>query len=91
MWSFRHPLGRISPGKILRLIVAADATVAWSADNWASTNRMDTTHNSALNVWFADLPTEGCLDGAVIEFTFLWKEAKRSEGRSYSVRVSGPK
>jgi glucoamylase len=91
IWSFRHPLGRMSHGKLLRLIVAADATVAWSADNWASTNKVDTTHNSALNVWFADLPTEGCPDGAVIEFTFLWKEAKRPEGRNYSVRVSGPK
>ena len=91
IWSFRHPLGRMSHGKLLRLIVAADATVAWSADNWASTNKVDTTHNSALNVWFADLTTEGCLDGAVIEFTFLWKEAKRPEGRNYSVKVSGPK
>ncbi len=81
----------MAPGKLLRLIVAADATVAWSADNWASTNRVDTAHNSALNVWFADLPTEGCPDGAVIEFTFLWKEAQCSEGRNYSVKVSGPK
>jgi len=91
IWSFRHPLGRMSHGKLLRLIVAADATVAWSADNWASTNKVDTTHNSALNVWFADLTTEGCLDGAVIEFTFLWKETKRPEGRNYSVKVSEPK
>jgi glucoamylase len=91
IWSFRHPLGRMSPGKLLRLIVAADATVARSADNWGSTNRVDMTHNSALSVWFADLPTEGCSDGAVIEFTFLWKEAKRPEGRNYSVKVSGPK
>jgi glucoamylase len=91
IWSFRHPLGRMSSGKLLRLIVATDATVAWSTDNWASTNRVDTTHDCALNVWFADLPTEGCPDGAVIEFTFLWKEAKCSEGRNYSVRVSGPK
>ena len=91
IWSFRHPANRMSHGKILRLILAADATVAWSADNWASANRVDTTHNIALNVCFADLPTEGCLDGAVIEFTFLWKEAKRPEGRNYSVKVSGPK
>ena len=91
IWSFRHPANRMSHGKILRLILAADATVAWSADNWASANRVDTTHNIALNVCFADLPTEGCLDGAVIEFTFLWKEAQRSEGRNYSVKVIGPK
>jgi glucoamylase len=81
----------MAPGKLLRLIVAADATVAWSADNWASTNRLETAHNSAVNVWFADLPTEGCSDGAVIEFTFFWKEAQRQEDRNYSVAVSGPK
>ena len=85
IWSFRHPLRRMPPGKILRLIVAADATVVWSADDWASTNRADTTHISALNVWFADLPTEDCPDGSVIEFTFFWKEAQRWEGRNYSV------
>jgi glucoamylase len=91
IWSFRHPLRRMSQGKILRLIVAADATVAWSADNWASTNRVDTAHNGAVNVWSADLLTEDCPDGSMIEFTFFWKEAQRSEGRNYSVKVSGPK
>ena len=91
IWSFRHPLRRMPPGKLLRLIVAADATIVWSADNWASTNQVDTTHISALNVWFADLPTEDCPDGSVIEFTFFWKEAQRWEGRNYSVTVSGPK
>ncbi len=91
IWSFRHPLRQMSPGKVLRLIVAADATVAWSADNWVSTNRVDTAHNSSLNVWFADLTTDGCPEGAVIEFTFFWKEHQRSEGRNYSVKVSGPK
>ena len=36
IWSFRHPPGRMSPGKLLRLIVAADASVAWSADKRCS-------------------------------------------------------
>ncbi|MGO9203498.1 MAG: hypothetical protein ACLQM8_23495 [Limisphaerales bacterium] len=31
------------------------------------------------------------INGAVIEFTFLWKEAKRPEGRNYSVKVRRPK
>ena len=52
---------------------------------------MDATPISALNLWFADLPTEDCPDGSVIEFTFFWKEAQRWEGRNYSVTVSGPK
>jgi glucoamylase len=91
IWSFRHPLRRMAQGKILRLIVTADATLAWSANGWASTNKMDAAHIAALNVWFAELSTEGCPDGSLIEFTFFWKDPQRSEDRNYSVKVSGPK
>jgi glucoamylase len=77
-------------GQILRLIVAADATIIWSANGWASTNQADATLISALNVWFADLPTEVCPDGSVIEFTFFWKEAQCWDGRNYSVAISEP-
>jgi glucoamylase len=87
MWTAYHPIRHIPPGKILRLIVAADATVVWSADGWANTNKADTTRISALKAWFVDLPTESCLDGSVIEFTLFWKEARRWEGRNYSVEV----
>jgi glucoamylase len=77
----------MSHGKILRLIVAAEATIVWSADNWTSTNKMETTPVSALNVWFADLTTAKCPDGSVIEFTFFWKDGQRWEGKNYSVAV----
>jgi glucoamylase len=90
MWSVRHSIRQMPPGQVLRLIVAADATIVWSANGWASTNQSDSTPISALGVWFADLPTEACPDGSVIEFTFFWKEAQRWEGRNYSVAVSGP-
>jgi glucoamylase len=90
IWSFRHPLARMSPGKLLRLILAADATVVWSANAWTNTNKTNATHLGALNLWFADLPTENCLKGSVIEFTFFWREAQRWEGSNYSVAVSGP-
>jgi glucoamylase len=91
MWTPRHSIRHISPGTVLRLIVAADATIVWSANDWASTNKMDATPISALNLWFADLPTEDCPDGSVIEFTLFWTEAQRWEGRNYSIAVSGPK
>jgi glucoamylase len=90
MWSARHPIRRVARGKILRLIVAADATIVWSANGWASTNHTDATPIRALKVWFADLPTADCPDGSVIEFTFCWKEARRRERRNYSVTVGGP-
>jgi glucoamylase len=89
MWSARHPIRHMPTGKILRLIVAADANVVWSADGWASTNKADTTRTAALDTWFVDLPTASCLDGSVILFTFFWEEARRWEGRNYSVAVSG--
>jgi glucoamylase len=91
MWSARHPIRRMPPEKILRLVVAEDATIVWSANAWADTNQTAATPVSALNVWFADLPTENCPDGSIIEFTFFWKEARRWEGRNYSVTVSGTK
>jgi glucoamylase len=91
MWSARHAIRRMPAGRILRLIIAADATVAWSADGWASPRQAEATPISALNVWFADLPTADCPDGAVVEFTFFWKETQRWEGRNHSVAVSEPK
>ena len=91
IWTFRHPLRRMPHGKILRIIVAEDATIVWSANDWASTDRVDAANNSALDLWFADLPTEQCAGGLAIEFTFFWKEAQRWEGRNYSVAVDGPK
>jgi len=89
MWSHRHSIRRVPSGQILRLIVEAEATVVWSANAWASTNKADTTLMSTLGLWFADLPTENCSDGSVIEFTFFWKADQRWEGRNYSVTVAG--
>ena len=87
IWTFHHPLRRMPSGKILRLIIATDATIVWSANNWTSTNKADATHISELNMWYVDLSATACPDGSMIEFTFFWKEAQRWEGRNYSVIV----
>jgi len=88
MWSACHPISQMPAGQVLRLIVAADATIHWSADNWASANKTDTTQIRALKVWFADLPAKDCPANSKIEFTFFWKEARRWEGRNYSVATA---
>lgn len=88
MWSARHPIRRMPLGRTLRLILAADATVLWTADNWATSHNAVTSRISALDLWFTDLATEHCLGGAGIEFTFQWKEDQRWEGRNYSVTVN---
>jgi glucoamylase len=89
IWSFRYQPRHIPGGKILRIIVSKDATVVWSADDWATTNKTEATPISTLNLWFVDLPAKKLPGGSVIEFTFFWKESKRWEGRNYSVVVSG--
>jgi glucoamylase len=91
MWSARHAIRRMPAGQILRLVVAADAAVVWSADDWAATHESAVTRINALNVWFADLPSGNCAEGTAIEFTFFWKEDRRWEGRNYSVAVTGQK
>ena len=87
IWSFRHRLRRMPQGKILRLILAADATVVWSANAWATTTKTAAKQVAPLNLWFADLPSELSPAGSVIEFTFFWNAAQRWEGRNYSVGV----
>jgi glucoamylase len=88
-WSFRHQLRRMPRGKILRIVLATEATVVWSVDGWASTNKLETAGVNPLNLWFADLPTGNVAVSSAIEFTFFWKNDQRWEGVNYSVAVSG--
>jgi hypothetical protein len=87
IWSLRHPLRRVSRGKILRIILAAQATVVWSADGGARTNLLDTIHESSLNLWFADFPTADWPGDLMLTFTFFWKRDQRWEGRDWQVNV----
>jgi glucoamylase len=91
IWSLRHPIRRMTRGKILRLILAAEATVVWSDDRWKTTKKSEASDVNALNLWFADFPTNTVPDGSVIEFTFFWKEAQSWEGKNYSVTVGDGK
>ena len=83
----RHPLRRMSRGKIFRIILAAEATIVWSTDEWARTNESDTRHESKLNLWFADFPTAEWPHGSVFMFTLFWKRDQRWEGRTWRVDV----
>jgi glucoamylase len=87
MWTLRHQIRRIPQQKILRVILANEASVTWSADHWATTNHMETARNESLNLWHADFATENLRKGAVLEFTFYWKKALHWEGRNFSVTV----
>src|SRR5881409_3256245 len=87
IWSLRYPLRRVSRGKILRIIVASEATIVWSMGEWARTNLLDTIHESRLNLWFADFPTADWPSGSVFAFTFFWKRDQRWESRSWQLSM----
>lgn len=89
-WNFRHQLRRLPVGKTLRIILAADASLRWTADGWASAGTVEATRQDWLGVWFADLPTANLPAGSVVEFTFFWKAAQRWEGRNFPVAVAAP-
>ena len=87
IWTLRHPLRRMSRGKILRIILAGQATVVWSTDGGAHTNLLDTIHESRLDLWFTDFPTADWLAGSTLTFTFFWKRDQRWEGRDWQISV----
>jgi glucoamylase len=87
IWSLRCPIRRMPRGKILRIILAAEATVVWSNDNWAHTNRSETAHQSELNLWFADFPTGNWPTNSIFAFTCVWEGEQRWEGRNWQVSV----
>lgn len=87
-WSLRHPLRHLPHGKILRIILETEATIVWSENQWADTNESDTAGINALDLWFADFPTETMPAGSTIEFTFFWKKDQRWEHRNYSVAIN---
>jgi glucoamylase len=87
IWTLRYPLRRVSHGKILRIILAARATVVWSTDGGTNTNLLDTVHESRLDLWFADFPTADWPAGSTLTFTFFWKRDQRWEGRDWQVKI----
>jgi glucoamylase len=87
IWSFRHQLRRIPHQKTLRIIVGAPATVVWSADNWATTNRSDTLACPGLNLQSVDLPSNTLASGRFVEFTFFWTADQRWEGRNWQIAI----
>jgi len=87
IWTLRHPLRRVPRGKILRIILATEATIVWSTDGWEHTNKAETSHENALDLWFADFSTADWLVGSVLSFTCHWKGEQRWQGHNWEVSI----
>jgi glucoamylase len=87
IWTLRHPLRRVSRGKILRIILAAETTVVWSIDEWSRTNESHTAHQNELDLWFSDFPTAEWPRDSVFAFTLFWRRDQRWENRNWQVNA----
>jgi len=87
IWTVRHPLRRMAPAKTLRIILADEATIVWSTNDWGQTNESLTTHVSDMNLWFADLPTAELPAGSSVAFTWRSKRDERWAGRNWRISV----
>src|SRR2546427_4311288 len=87
IWTLRHPLRRVVRGNILRIILPAEATIAWSIDDWARNIELDTIHQDELNLWFADFPSVQWAAVSVFAFTLLWKRDQRWENCTWQVSI----
>jgi len=77
----------MSRGKILRIILADEASITWSTDNWQRTNKSETQYLERLNLWFADFPTTEWPVRSVFVFTIFWERDHRWENRNWQISV----
>jgi glucoamylase len=77
MWTCVHRRARIPAGKTLRVITGSAATVHWSATGCAAGEV--TAAETALGLWFADLPTNKLPAGTQIEFALTCDEKHDAE------------
>ncbi|MDE3208348.1 MAG: glucan 1,4-alpha-glucosidase, partial [Pseudomonadota bacterium] len=85
-WRFNFKRKIIPAGKILRLEVLQEAMVHWSANNWTTSEDID-SKNTGLGLHIIDLPTQELEAGSRILFTFYWVDTLRWEGINYEVEV----
>jgi glucoamylase len=88
IWSMRHQIRHMPPGRTLRVICAAAATILWTADGWATSARITASHQELLGIWHADIPTNGIGTGRTITFTVQWAAEQRWAGRNWDVDIA---
>ncbi len=87
MWTFRHQTRRVPRGKILRLLVDAQATVRWTFDNWQTAHDLNTNVTGLPDLYAVDLPTADLPARTIVEWTFHWVREDRWKGRNFHAEI----
>jgi glucoamylase len=85
----RRQVRYMPASKTLRITSAARFQVTWTANDWQTTQVLDSTQMGYAGS-FADLPTQPGQTGR-LSFTLYWSDEHRWEGRNFDVELEqGP-
>ena len=88
VWKFNRQVQMVEAGTILRIQANSPFLLHWTKDDWQRAT--DTpSRTTAMGIDYADIAVP---NGAVsLQFTFLWVDEDRWEGKQYSVQVRAPR
>ena len=86
VWKPNRHVRFMRAGEMLRVHADEPFTLHWSADGWTTAYDTASQRNS-LKIDYVDLTHAPTSEGTQIQFTFLWTESARWEGRDYMVTV----
>jgi len=84
IWSHKHQITRIAPGRRLRVQLARPGAVHYTFDNWASHKEIDLV-DTTLGVWVAEIPCHELEPGS--EFAWTAHYMTGWEGKNFSLTV----
>jgi glucoamylase len=87
VWGPNDRPQRLRAGCSLSVALKAPAQVHWGVNGWKDVRDID-TRDTGLGVHVAELPVTGLGAGAIIQFTFRWRDTQAWEGRDYEVSVT---
>lgn len=87
IWNFDRQLQTMQASKRLRIPLKIAFSLRWSVDNWSTFTDTQSVE-TAVGIYYVDLPTNQNDAGSLVQFTFYWTDSQRWEGENYSVRLS---
>ena len=78
----------LQQGYSLFIALKARARVHWGMNGWKDVQDLD-AEDSGLGLYVAELPVARLAAADTIQFTFLWSDEDRWEGRDYEMQVIG--
>jgi glucoamylase len=85
VWKPNHQVQTVPAGTLLRIQANAPFLLHWTSDDWQHSEDVR-SHGTAIEIEFVDIPLPENQKNS-IQFTFLWLDEDRWEGKDYTVNV----